>query len=236
MSESRLTFQKFNDIGLANSVAEKLEQAGISCIIENNQGLFNPSFSSNTIQSDISLTIKPEDFDKAHQALANLYAQQLNDVEEDYYLFAFSDEELLEIVAKPDEWGHFDYQLAQKILREKGKSVEPEKLAEIRSRRNQALKKSGSISTIWIFLGYGLILIGIIGIFMRIADDGFYMGATPFISLVIGASLAFGRQTLPTGETMYNYEIGDRNHGKIIFVAALFFCLLWLYSLYIRMG
>jgi hypothetical protein len=34
-------------------------------------------------------------------------------VDKDYYLFAFSDSELIELIRKQDEWGSFDIELAK---------------------------------------------------------------------------------------------------------------------------
>ena len=38
---------------------------------------------------------------------------------------------LREIIAKRDEWGAFDYALAQKILRDRGQEVAPEELEKL---------------------------------------------------------------------------------------------------------
>lgn len=42
-----LTFQKFNDPGLALQIAELLKQNGINCLLEDNQKFFDPSFANN---------------------------------------------------------------------------------------------------------------------------------------------------------------------------------------------
>ncbi len=51
----------------------------------------------------------PFTFTRAHAVLEAFYEKQLQEVDPDYYLFAFTDAELLDILSKPDEWGHFDY-------------------------------------------------------------------------------------------------------------------------------
>jgi hypothetical protein len=64
--------------------------------------------------------LPPKDFAVAQRELEKYYRAQIAHAEDDYYLFEFSDAELNEILSKPDEWGDFDYQLAQQLLRERG--------------------------------------------------------------------------------------------------------------------
>ena len=65
------------------------------------------------------------DFPRAHLALKAYYQAQLSTMDPDYYLFSFTDTELLEIVTHPDEWGHLDYALAKKLLADRGKPLSP---------------------------------------------------------------------------------------------------------------
>jgi len=136
-----LTFQKYNDLDLANIIANLLTENGLECYVENDQKLFDVSFSFNTISSDILLKLKSEDFNRAHQILENYYQKDLENVDKDYYLLQFTDRELMDIVAKPDEWRHFDYQLAKKLLKEKGKEIIPEKEVELKTQRIEQLAK-----------------------------------------------------------------------------------------------
>ncbi|MCW3109500.1 MAG: hypothetical protein JWQ09_4006 [Segetibacter sp.] len=87
MTNHFLTFQKFNDAGLANAIGEKLQQNEIPFQIEDNQKLFDPSYANNTINHDIHLKVKSEDFTKAHKALEEYYKSLIDTVDKDYYLF-----------------------------------------------------------------------------------------------------------------------------------------------------
>ena len=154
MTDTFLTFQKFNDIELAKEVAGRLKQNGIDYSLEENQKFFDPSFANNSIEPDISIKLKADDFSKAHKALEEYYNKTLDNVEQDYYLFDFTDEELIEIVSKPDEWGHFDYKLAQKILRDRGKEIKPEVAELLRTQRIKDLAQPDTTHKYWIYVGY----------------------------------------------------------------------------------
>jgi len=112
MADNYLTFQKFNDPQLAQTIAHQLAELGIPSQIADEHPNFNPSFVTNVVEPTIHLKLRAQDFDQAHQALEEYYRQHLHDVDPDYYLLSFTDQELKDIVAKPDEWGHFDYALA----------------------------------------------------------------------------------------------------------------------------
>jgi len=66
---------------------------------------------------------------------------EINEVEKDYYLLSFSDEELIDVIAKSDEWNKFDVELAQKILKEKGKEVTEQQITQIKQQRIEELSK-----------------------------------------------------------------------------------------------
>ena len=195
MQNNFLTFQKLNDLDLAKQIADRLVQEGIECYIENNQNLFDPSFSNNTIELDVAIKIKSSDFAMAHKALEDFYQKDLENVDKDYYLFAFTDQELLEIVARPDEWGHFDYQLSQKILKDRGKEITVGIATLLKERRLVDLSKPEAASKYMIYSGYiSAIAGGVFGIF-------------------IGWMLSYLKKTLPNGQRIFAYREEDRNHG-----------------------
>jgi hypothetical protein len=71
-----------------------------------------------------------------------------------YYLFSFSDAELMEIIQRPDEWGHLDYVLAKKLLAEKGHLVTPALAEELKQQRMTELARPESTHPRQIFVGY----------------------------------------------------------------------------------
>jgi hypothetical protein len=135
MATSLVTFEKFNDPGLASAIAGKLRARGIDCAVERVRPLLEPIFFRNTVEQTIHLKVRASDVERAHKALEEHYRQQLEDVDRGYYLFSFSDTELLDILAKPDEWGHFDYVLARKLLADRGLEIPEETIEEMKRQR-----------------------------------------------------------------------------------------------------
>lgn len=141
------TFQTFNDPGLASAIADKLKAQRIVCLVEKVEPLLEPSFFRNTVEPNIHLKVRSTDLDRAHQVLEEHYEHQLKDVDPNYYLFSFSDIELLDIVAKPDEWGHFDYVLARELLAERGLPIPDETIRQMKQQRLRQLAQQSRVES-----------------------------------------------------------------------------------------
>ena len=138
------TFQQFNDPGLASAIAEKLEAQQIECVVEKVKPLLEPGFFRNPVEQTIYLKVRADDLNEAHKALEEHYRRHLQDVDPDYYLFSFTDVELLDIIAKPDEWGHFDYVLARALLADRGLDIPDETVEQMKQQRQRQLAKEAS--------------------------------------------------------------------------------------------
>ena len=192
MEPEFITYQKFDDPVLANELAEQLGQHDIEYYVE--EGL-----RSRAVSTDWAVKINPADFEKANQLLMADESENITEIGKDYYLFSFSDEELMEVVTKADEWSAFDVVLARKLLSERGKSISDEAISILNKKRIEALKEPDPPQTYWIVIGYICAFCGgLLGIFI-----GWYL--TTF------------KKTLPNGEKVYEYSEGDRKHGRAIF-------------------
>ena len=204
MEPKFITYQKFNDIALANELAELLEGHGISHRVEEDSLTFNPSFNLNDeLSKEYAVKISADDFEQVNELLKQDASEYIDDVEKDYYLFDFSDDELKDVVAKADEWSAFDVQLARKLLADKGKAITDAELESLEEKRIEELKVTEPSQTGWIVIGYIFSLLGgILGVF-------------------IGWYLKSSKKTLPNGERVYEYSERDRWHGKVIFFISI---------------
>src|SRR4051812_27171182 len=157
------TFQKFNDPALAEAIAERLQAQGIDHEITNEAPLLDRTIIGTDLGSTIHLKINAADFNRAHAILEEYYQTQLQHIDPDYYLLHFSDQELLEILQKPDEWGYMDYALAKKLLAERGAAVTAAKAEAFRQDRIMELAKPERVHTMQIALGYIGAMIGVLG-------------------------------------------------------------------------
>lgn len=205
MDPEFITYQKFDDPALADALAETLRENKIEYLIEEESSGFDPSLSMSRATVDYAVKVRSKDFERINTLLLEQEEKNAEEIDKDYYLFTFTDDELMEVVTKADEWSKFDVVLARKILAERGKNISDEEIAQIEEKRIEELKKPEESQSSWIIVGYlAAFLGGVLGIF-------------------IGWHLANGKKTLPDGERVYFYSERDRNHGKNIFYLSVIF-------------
>lgn len=199
MPEQYATFKIFKDRETADELAVILTENDIDHIVEEDALSFEPSYAFNPLNKDYRLKLQPQDFEAANAVFRDYFKAQLDTLDKDYYLFGFSDFELQEIIAKPDEWGFLDYELAQKLLKERGKEVQPERIEALAAARNEKLDAPENVDSSLIFIGYAL------SIFM------------PLIGFFFGMAWLYGKKTLPNGKKSDLYSKSVRAHGERIF-------------------
>lgn len=212
MEEPFLTFRKFNDPGLAAEMAGKLEEYRIPVELEDSGKLFDPSFANNFLERDIRLKLRAADFEQADEVLQSFYQQQADRVGEDYYLFQFTDSELVDIVRNPDEWGYLDYALAHKILKQHGISIPPKELKRFQEEKMKLLSRPQSPDRSGSYLGYLLAFL------------------LPPIGMIVGFSMKYMKKTLPDGRRLFAYSESDRKHGERILLLAVICFICWLFG------
>ena len=199
MNPDFITYQKFNDPALAEELAEQLEQHQIEYTIEEESTGFDPSLVMSNEAKYYAVKIKSDDFETVNELLKENEEVNTDEIDKDYYLFSFTDDELMEVVTKADEWSAFDVVLARKLLAERGKEVSDQKIAAIHEQRIEELKQPEPPQTTYILSGYLFAMLGgVLGFF-------------------IGWHLSTYKKTLPDGERVYAYTENDRWHGRLIF-------------------
>lgn len=203
-----ITYRTLNDATQVGELKAFFEEAGIEHEIENNVLRFDPSFAHNTFGKQYIVKIAREDFDATDKWMQEAAAVVISTLDEDYYLFGFSEEELIEILRKPDEWSEIDIELAKKLLDEKGINFGQEEIEKLKETRIKELAQPEESQPIWIIIGYVLCFLG------------------GFMGIIIGWELVVRKKTLPNGERMYSHSEKDRTHGKnMLMIGAIIFAL-----------
>jgi len=203
MEPEFITYQKFSDIALANAMAEQLDNHHIQYLIAEESFNFDPGFRMSNALIEYAVKIKTTDFEKANQLLKDDENADVAEIATDYYLFAFTNDELMEVITKADEWSAFDFVLARKILGGRGVTLNDEAIAKAKNERIESLKKPAGSQNTWIILGYLFAFLGgVLGLF-------------------IGWHLSTAKKTLPDGERVYEYSEQDKKQGKRIFYISI---------------
>ncbi len=194
--EELISLKTFNTLEEATGVVELLEKSNIFMKIEKEQLLEDSVFAGNTLLNQICIKVKPENLETAQNLLNELEEVNIDKLEPDYYLFDFSDEELIDILQKPDEWSMNDLHWAQEILIQRGKEPEKSQIEKWKKNRLEFLATPDLITPRHVKSAYFFcILGGIIGIMM-------------------GRHINSYKKTLPNGQKVYNYNPESRKKGK----------------------
>ena len=163
----------------ARAISRLLEHAGISNFIEENKKVYLDD-TADSYESSFDLQIKQEDFSKADQVMEER-AYQMAEVSDDHFLNSLSNDELMDVIYKTDEWGEENYAVARRLLEGRGKRLSDEYVDSLRKKRSKDIHKVIKAEPMLIVVGYiSVILAGVfaigIGLYLyyavRIDEDG----------------------------------------------------------------
>lgn len=210
MSNELSVYRKFIYKDDALELAKILEENYFVYELTDNSSKLDSNFGGDINTKQYELKIRKDDFIEVEKIEEALVKNDLENVEETYHLFDYSDEELIEIVTKKDEWNKFDYLLAQKILKERGKEINPELLSVINKQRIDSLSVQEE-SPVW------LIIIGYVSAFLG-----------GFLGIFIGGYLMYYKKALPNGDRIYGFNRNDRSHGQNILIISAIAFFIWI--------
>ena len=188
--EELITLKKINTNEEASTIIELLQKNDIEYTLEKED--IQDAELAGDLAFGIDIKVKAEDLEKAEELLKDIEEIDVERLEKDYYLFAFSDSELIEILQKPDEWSYNDYLWGQDILKQRGQEVAAATLADWKQKRLEFLSQPTKISSNFILTAYLFCLLGgIIGYFM-------------------GNYLSNAQKILPNGKKIFTYDEEDR--------------------------
>ena len=208
--EKLSTYQKFIYKDNALEVIELLKENQIDYKLEDNSSRLDSSFGGDDNTAEFLLKIRKIDFNKVEELEEELFKSSLEKVDEDYFLYEYLDEDLVEIVIKKEEWNKFDYLLAQKILKQRGKEVNPELLNVINKQRIKDLSVQEASPKWLIYSGYVFAILG------------------GYIGFFIGLYIMKFRRALPNGDKIYVYNLEDRKQGQNVLICSIIGIVFWL--------
>ena len=113
---SLTSYRGFQLLSQIEEIQNILIERGIECAITEEPTSDKLLFPKNKFKPKYILKIKQDDFSAVDDILLKLSSENLNTVENDHYLFSFSDNELNDVISNKNEWCELDFLLAKKIL------------------------------------------------------------------------------------------------------------------------
>lgn len=210
MADEFVKYRSFIDKAIATELCRQLGENNIPFKWESTEGFFDVSFANSEIHH-YYIKLRREDFKKADELLMKAVAESKEQPADDYYLFSFSNEELIEVLKNADEWNEFDQYWAKKILSDRGVETKQEEIEQAKVQKLAELKKPWIANKVW--------LIGAVAIWLAALwfIHLFWAIAVIFIS----GYILFSKKTMPDGERVKAFSEDDRFFGIIILVAGI---------------
>lgn len=183
----------------ANQIVELLAKNGIHGVITRDSGDLDASIQGESLSNKFEIHIEDSQHDKAEAILVAEAKKYLDKITPDYYLHRFSDEELFNVLVEKNEWNEFDVLLSEKILTDRGVSIDQEELSIRQKERDASFETPENGQEGWIIFGYITSFLG------------------GFIGILLGYSLWKSKKKLPSGKKVPAYNERIRSHGKNIF-------------------
>jgi hypothetical protein len=189
-----------------------LDDCNIDYKVDNPQSISNDVLSSaygvqvaeDALQFKYMLMVAEDDFERAQTELRSHIAEYFRNAgsEDNSLLNDFSDDELLDVIKKPDEWSVEDIAVAQALLEKRGKHVSNEVVDAYRQKRLEEVRKPKFGGYVTIIIGYLFAFLGgIIGIFL--------------------AASLLGKKRIFNGEKVNIYDKATRTNAIIYLVISI---------------
>ena len=203
-------YKKFKSAEEALELLQMFKSAGIDYAVENLAPPVDITFTGgNQLEDKIAIKLNLADFERADLLLREVATESIELIDENHYLFGFTENELIEILKNYDQWSMTDYLLAQKILEERGISISDEQLQDLKNQRIAEFSQAEKGNRSWLNAGFVLAILG--GV----------------LGILIGYLHFSIKKTIPTGEKVYAYDPETRAKGKQIFTIGVLSFILW---------
>ncbi|QDA59553.1 hypothetical protein [Hymenobacter jejuensis] len=205
-----VTIQSFPTLEQTADITTVLAEYGIPFHLDNTRLVPANVLMQREIVEEVRVQVRRADLAHVRALLEEHAEATLADPPADYYLYTFTDQELLDILARPDEWSPNDYVWARRLLRTRGRGVPARETEIMRAHRTQQLARPHDASSKHLALGYALALLG--GV----------------IGIGIGWGLRASTVLLPDGRRVPQYSHESRRHGLFIMIlGSVMLTLLW---------
>lgn len=219
METEFVVFRRYPTKEEAELVQQLFEEHSIVSKIAINTTDLEGTMAGASVNPKFELSLSEDDFDRADELLLAANDTQLEDLDEDYYLFQFTDDELKNVLIHSYEWSEHDIAISRKLLESRNVSIDEHALKQQKTERIIELSQPESGQTGWITFGYIMAFGG------------------GFFGLLIGYFLWKTKKNLPNGKQVYSYDETVRKHGsRIFFVSLIVFPIAFIIKFYANLS
>lgn len=210
MERELLVYRTFASKEDAEHILLVLEKAGINGEIANNTAMMDAAIAGNGYDDKYIVRIAGPDFEKATAILEESAKMNFEDIDPAHPLFSLDKDELMDVVAKPDEWGPENYNIAKLILSKKGVNMADNIVGGLQEARLEQLSERKTLTPTIFILGYSFAAINILTILAfrhPVIELHQWIAFVPAaVGVVLGRLIIQSKTTLPNGQRIYTYN------------------------------
>jgi hypothetical protein len=128
-----IEFQKFPDMQDASELLTLLKNNNIPYQIDDSGQRF--SLVSNPLDNFVVVKIQEENIQKTNELLSIKEDKDFEKIEDDHYLYTFSDEDIIDAIANQSEWSNLEIKIANKIAKERNLELTAETLNKAKRKK-----------------------------------------------------------------------------------------------------
>lgn len=214
------TYQEFHSSEDAKPLITILKSNKIVHEVEVPKQIMDNVMGGDPLAPTVFIKLRLEDFKRVNQLVEDDIRKLIQEGKVDlqaHFLFEASEEELMDVLRKPDEWSIDTVVIAQQLLQLRGVELSPQQIEALKEKRQEAVKKPKKGSDEWIF---ALFLLGSGGwVLLSFSLIGYL---TTFATC-LGMGYYFWKDitTGPNGERYLTFDQATRKKGKIIMILTL---------------
>lgn len=214
MPDKPIVFKSLSNIEEAEKIGEELALHHIAYEIESPPQLLDRNFIGEQPMPEHYIKLLPSDFTRANEIVESLYKNIAATVGKDYYLYDFSDEQVLDVVNHKSEWGDLNYYVALEILVKRGIPYDKQLTNALEEEAAAIVPQPAK--PFYLLLVYIILAVSFILPYPYFSIGG----------LIVGLFLYGASKTLKNGTRIPYYDAASRKNG-IIIIAVAVLSILW---------
>ncbi len=226
-----LVFQTYGSYDQAHTIAAALNANSIPTEVVQNVRRLDASIIGQSYEDQFILRIPAPDFPRANEILSELTKFNADDISKDDPLFKLTNDELLDVVAKPDEWGIDNYNVALALLEKRNVTIPDNSLSQMKENRIGTLSERKSLNPFVLAMGYLSCLLHFFLLLLKYqgyTETKYYWYFPGIFGLLLGAVILQSKTTLPNGKRFLTFNERVIRHGVLLITLG---ALAWLINL-----
>lgn len=199
----------------AKHLISVLQSSNIPHQIERPKPLMDAVMGGDPHSPKIFVRVRKEDFKRLNQMVEEDMLQLMTQFEgelDDHFLQEYTDEELMEVLRKPESWSMDVVVVARQLLKKRGLEVSTEAMQRMRAERLEIARQPQKINKQWLIALYLLAPLGALLLFLTLA------GYLAVLCISVGMGFYYWTSTTidADGERFYTFDEAAQQHGKRI--------------------